>query len=287
MTSIRSFWVFIFSIITFLSAPASALDTHPEPWQLNFQPAVSPSAEALHDFHNLLMVIITIITIFVTGLLAYVCFRFREKANPVPSKTTHHTLLEVVWTVIPVLILVGIAIPSMKILYFTDHIEEADMTLKVTGYQWYWGYEYPDNDDIAFDSYIIKDEDLQKGQLRLLEVDNRIVLPVETNIRLLLTAADVIHAWAVPSLGIKLDAVPGRVNETWVRINEPGVYRGMCSELCGFYHGFMPIVIEAVSKEEFKRWVERKKEGLAFAKPSSQAQIAQISTSNDITSVRD
>lgn len=255
----KIFWLLsIFAIL--VSFPSFA--DQPHPWQLGFQEAASPVMEQINSFHNLLLVIITIISLFVLALLAYVCFRFSEKKNPVPSKTTHNTFLEIAWTVIPVLILIFIAIPSFRLLYFMDKTEitEADMTLKVIGYQWYWGYEYPDNGNIAFDSYMIADEDLKPDQLRLLEVDNRVVLPVNTNIRIQITAADVLHAWAVPAFGIKMDAVPGKLNEVWVRIDRPGVYRGQCSELCGVNHAFMPIVIEAVSKEEFNQWVQRKQE---------------------------
>lgn len=229
------------------------------PWQMGFQEAASPVMEQITSLHNFLMIVITIISFFVLFLLLYICTRFSAKNNPKPSTVTHNTKLEVIWTAIPAIILIVIAIPSLKLLYYMDRTEDADMTLKVIGYQWYWGYEYPDNDNVSFESYMIPDEDLKPGQLRLLEVDNRIVLPVDTTVRILVTAADVIHAWAVPALGIKTDAVPGKLNETWVKITKPGVYRGQCSELCGTLHGFMPIVIEAVSKEDFKRWIEKTK----------------------------
>lgn len=247
----------IFTLIL-LGAPSLAFaDGQPKPWQIDFQPAASVNMEKIANFHDALVIIITVITIFVLGLLAYVCIRFREKANPTPSTVTHNTLLEIVWTAIPVVILIAICIPSIKIMYFNDRTEEAEMTLKVIGYQWYWGYEYPDS-NIAFESYMIKDQDIKPGQVRLLEVDNRVVLPVDTNIRIQTTAADVIHAWAIPAFGVKMDAVPGRLNETWVRIEKEGVYRGQCSELCGAYHAFMPIVVEAVSKEKFAEWVKAK-----------------------------
>ncbi len=247
----------IFTLIMFASPALALAEGQPTPWQLNFQPAASVNMEKIAGFHDAMLIVITVITIFVLGLLAYVCLRFREKANPNPSDITHNTLLEIVWTTIPVVILIAICIPSIKIMYFNDRTEEADMTLKVIGYQWYWGYEYPDS-NIAFESYIIKDQDIKPGQVRLLEVDNRVVLPVDTNIRIQTTAADVIHAWAIPAFGVKMDAVPGRLNETWVRIDKEGVYRGQCSELCGAYHGFMPVVVEAVSKEKFAEWVKSK-----------------------------
>lgn len=231
-----------------------------EPWQLNFQEAASPVMERVHDFHNFLLIIITAIVLFVLALMAYIIIRFNAKSNPVPSKTTHNTLLEVVWTGVPIVILVIIAIPSMKLLYFHDKAEEYDMTLKVIGHQWYWSYEYPDYGDFTFDSIIVADEDLREDQPRLLAVDEPVVLPVDTNIQLLFTSDDVIHNWAVPALGLKIDTTPGRVNERWVRITAEGKYYGMCSELCGVNHGFMPIEIHAVSQEAFAEWVEEAQE---------------------------
>jgi len=222
---------------------------------LGFQEAATPVMERIDDFHDLMLVIITVIVVFVTGLLVYVVVRFNEKANPVPSKTTHHTVLEVAWTVVPILILVVIAIPSFRLLYYMDKAKTPEMTLQVVGNQWYWSYVYPDHGKIAFDSLIIPDDQLKPGQLRLLEVDNRVVVPVDTDIRVLLTANAVIHAWAVPAFGVKIDTVPGRMNETWMRITKPGVYYGQCSELCGVNHGFMPIAVEAVSKADFAKWV--------------------------------
>ena len=223
--------------------------------------------EAVRDFYDLLFVIIVAIAAFVLALLVYVMVRFNAKRNPVPSKTSHNTFLEMAWTAIPVVILVVIAIPSFRLLYFQKTVSEAEMemTVKVIGYQWYWSYEYPDHGDIAFDSFIVEEEDLEPGQLRLLEVDNRVVLPVDTNIRLLVTAEDVLHSWAVPAFGIKIDAVPGRLNETWVRIEREGVYYGQCSELCGVRHGYMPVAVEAVSKDAFASWVERAKVEFARA----------------------
>lgn len=256
--------------------PTIALAGAPTPWQLGFQEAASPMMEQLNDFHNFLLVIITVIAVFVLILLAYICFRFSEKRNKKPSKTSHNTLLEIVWTTVPILILIAIFIPSMRILHYVEDIPEADMTIKVIGYQWYWGYEYPDQDGLAFESYIIEDKDLGPDDIRLLEVDNRVVLPVDTNIRIQLTAADVIHAWAVPALGVKIDAIPGRLNEAWVRISKPGVYYGQCSELCGVKHGFMPIAIEAVSKEEFKRWVKKAKKKFAANAPAETYELSAL-----------
>jgi cytochrome c oxidase subunit II len=243
----------------------AAVGGQPTAWQLNFQAAASPVAERIEDLHDLLLFITVAISVFVLALLAYVCIRYRADRHPVPSRRTHNTVLEIAWTAIPVLILVVIAIPSFKLLYFMDRAVNPEMTLKAIGRQWYWSYEYPDHGDFTFDAYMIADEDLQEGQLRLFDVDNRVVLPVETDVRLLTTATDVLHSWAVPALGVKLDAVPGKINETWLRINRPGIYYGQCSELCGAYHAFMPVMIEAVSKEEFDAWVQQAQEEFARA----------------------
>ena len=248
-----------------VAAPAGALAGKPRPWQMGFQDAASPIMEQLDAFHNMMLVILTLVALFVLGLLVYVMFRFKAARNPNPSKVTHNTVVEVVWTVVPVIILVLIAIPSFKLLYAQKVIPEVEMTVKAIGVQWYWTYEYPDHGDLTFDAVMVPDEDIQEGQLRLLETDNRLVLPVQTNIRILVTAADVIHSWAIPAFGIKMDAVPGRINETWVRIEREGVYYGQCSELCGTYHGFMPIAVEAVSKEAFAEWVEKAKAEFAEA----------------------
>ncbi|MDF2763721.1 MAG: coxB [Rhodospirillales bacterium] len=232
-----------------------ALAQMPYEWQVNLQPPATPVMERLYDFHTLLVWIISAISVFVLGLLLYVIIRFRESANPVPSRTTHHTLVEVVWTVVPVLILVVIAIPSLRILYFSDRVETAEMTIKAVGHQWYWSYEYPDHGNFTFDSLIKPVEELANGEPRLLATDTRVVLPVDTTIRVLITADDVLHAWAIPSFGVKRDAVPGRINESWIRIQREGLYYGQCSELCGKDHAYMPITVEAVSKEKFQQWV--------------------------------
>ena len=246
-------------------AAAPVIGGAPTAWQINFQPAASPVAERIEALHDLLLFVTVAISVLVFVLLMFVCIRYRASRSPVPSRRTHNTALEIAWTAIPVLILVVIAIPSFKLLYFMDRAVAPEMTLKAVGHQWYWSYEYPDHGDFTFDAYMIADQDLQEGQLRLFDVDNRVVLPVDTDVRVLTTATDVIHSWAVPALGIKLDAIPGKVNETWVRIERPGIYYGQCSELCGAYHGFMPVMIEAVSKEEFDTWVEQAREQYARA----------------------
>ena len=221
--------------------------------------------ERIVDFNLMVTIIIVIITAFVFALMAWIVIRYNKKRNPVPSKTTHNTMLEVIWTVVPVIILLVIAVPSFRLLYYTDRVEDADMTLKAIGHQWYWSYEYPDHGDFTFDALMLEDDELEEGQPRLLATDEAVVLPVGVKIRLLTTADDVIHSWAIPAFGVKMDSVPGRVNETWFQINREGTYYGQCSELCGTLHGFMPIMIEAVSQEEFDAWVEEAREEYASA----------------------
>ena len=229
----------------------------PEPWGIGLQEAASPVMERITSFNDMIFIVIVVISVFVLVLLLYVMFRFSAKRNPVPSKTSHNTWIEVAWTVIPIIILVVIAIPSFRLLYFMDRTEEAEMTIKAIGHQWYWTYEYPDFDDLSFDSFMIQDkEELKDDEPWLLATDTRVMLPVDTNIRVLVTADDVLHAWAMPDFGIKIDAVPGRLNETWVRVDREGIYYGQCSELCGQNHGFMPITVEAVSKEAFAAWMD-------------------------------
>jgi len=247
------------TIFTASSLPAFAFE--PKPGDLGFQEAASPNMERLHWFHDhLLMYVITAIVIFVLLLLVWVCIRFNAKANPVPSKTTHHVMLEVVWTIVPVVILLLIAIPSYKLLFYLDRTAEPDMTVKVTGFQWYWTYTYPDYKDLEIESRMIPDKELNehipdgKGR-RMLETYNPVVLPIEKNIQILTTANDVIHAWTVPAFGAKKDAVPGRTNETWFRVTTPGIYYGQCSEICGIDHASMPISVYAVMPEEFDSWV--------------------------------
>lgn len=247
-----------------------------EPWQLGFQDAASPVMERLSGLHDLLLVIITLITIFVLALLAYACVRFRASANPTPSRRTHNTILEVAWTAIPVLILVVIAVPSFKLLYFMDQAENPEMTIKAVGRQWYWSYEYPDHGNFTFDAFLVEDQDLKEGQPRLLQTTTELVVPAATDIRLLTTASDVLHAWAMPALGVKMDAVPGKINETWFRVEEPGLYYGQCSELCGTLHGFMPITLRAVPKDEFQTWVEQAQE--QYAKADGAFDVAATAT---------
>ena len=248
-----------------LGAAGSAVAQQPADWEVDFQTALSPSMERIVDFNLMVTIIIVIITAFVFGLMAWIVIRYNKKRNPTPSKTTHNTMLEVAWTVVPVIILLVISVPSFRLLYFTDRVEEADMTLKAIGHQWYWSYEYPDHGDFTFDALMLEDDELEEGQPRLLATDEAVVLPVGAKIRLLTTADDVIHSWAIPALGVKMDSVPGRVNETWFQINREGTYYGQCSELCGTLHGFMPIMIEAVSQEDFDAWVVEAQEEFAAA----------------------
>ncbi len=228
----------------------------PHDWQFGFLPAASPVRERIDSLHNELLVIITLITIFVMGLLLYTIVKFNAKTHPVPSKTTHNTVLEILWTTAPVIIIVIIAIPSFKLIYYMDHAQHADMTLKVTGHQWYWSYEYPDQGGLAFDSNMMPDDQaLKEGKPRLLEVDNPVVLPVDTVVRVLITGTDVIHSWFVSSMGVQEYAVVGRVNESWLSIVREGTFYGQCNQICGVNHPFMPIEIKAVSKEDFAKWI--------------------------------
>lgn len=236
-----------------------------QPWQMNMRPAAGPVMERLFEFHNYMLVLITVVTVFVLVLMVYVCTRFSEKNNPKPSKTSHNTMIEIVWTLVPVLILVAVAIPSLRHLYFMDKSEiegKADLTIKVIGYQWYWHYEYPES-GFEYDSYMVQDADLKEGQPRLLTVDNAVVVPVGKKIRIQLTGGDVIHSWAMPNFGVKMDAVPGHLNETWFQADIEGTYYGQCSELCGVNHGFMPITVHVVSQEEFEAWLEEAKQKFA------------------------
>jgi len=243
----------------------------PAPWQYNLQDAGSPVMENIIWFHSLLLTIITIITLFVLALLVIVMVKFNAKANPTPSKTTHHTLLEVAWTLIPVLILVAIAVPSFRLLFLELDVPKADVTIKATGKQWYWSYAYPDNGKFEFDSLMAADK-----QPRLLGVDNEMVVPVNKVIRVQTTGSDVIHSFAVPAFGVKIDAIPGRLNETWFKATKVGMYYGQCSELCGKDHAFMPIAVRVVNDQEFASWVETAKKKFASAPANSFASAADV-----------
>lgn len=270
------FIITLFSfVLAFTPAVSQAQEGYPGSWQMGMQDSVSPIKQEIQDFHDLLLVIITVITLFVLGLILWVVFRYRRKKNPQPATFAHNTFIEVMWTLIPVIILIGIAIPSFKLLFLEDRVPEPEMTLKITGYQWYWGYEYPDYDGLTFMSNMKPEDeiDIAAGDRRLLTTDNPVVVPVNTTIQLLVTAADVLHAFAIPAAGVKRDAVPGRVNEAWMRITRPGTYYGQCSEICGTGHAYMPIEIRAVSKEDFATWIEGARE--EFASNSARPDLTQ------------
>ncbi len=253
----------IFSVFFFLVS-FEAFGKQATDWQLSFQNPATDLMGSVVGLHNIILIVMTLVTLFVLFLLFYVSFRFSAKRNPIPSTTTHNTVVEVLWTAIPIVILVVLAIPSFKLLYQQEKSENYDMTVKVIGHQWYWEYEYPDHGDFYFESYMIQDEDLQEGDLRLLTVDNPLVIPANKNIQILITAGDVLHSWAVPSMGLKTDAVPGRLNETWVNVKEPGIYRGQCSEICGTGHGFMPVVVKVLPESEFIAWANEAKNNYAI-----------------------
>ena len=253
----------LLTISSFLIA-SEVFANQPKEWQLGFQNPASDSMRDIVSFHNnLLLPIIIAISVFVLFLMLYACVRFRASANPNPSKRTHNVTVEILWTLIPCLILIVMAVPSFKILYKQDTIPKADLTIKAVGYQWYWGYEYPD-ENIIFDSYMIEEKDLRADQPRLLAVDNEVVVPVNKVVKVLITANDVLHAWALPAFGVKRDAVPGRINETWFKAEKEGTYYGQCSELCGIKHAFMPITVKVVSEEDYQEWLSEAR--VKFAK---------------------
>ena len=230
----------------------------PSNWGIDLQNPISEVAKDVYDMHFFVLIIITLITLFVLALLLWVCYRYSEKNNKNPSKTVHNTLIEILWTAIPVLILVVIAVPSFKLLYKQDVIPEPDLTIKAIGYQWYWGYEYPDHGNFSYESFMLQGEDeVEDGRpfKRMLTTDTIVVVPVNKIVRVQVTAADVLHSWAVPAFSVKTDAVPGRLNETWFKAEKTGIYYGMCSELCGVNHQSMPIEIHVVTENEFEQWV--------------------------------
>jgi cytochrome c oxidase subunit 2 len=247
----------------------------PSPWQFGLQQSATPVMDNIIWFHDFLLYIITAIVGFVLVLLLVVMVRFNARSHPTPSRTTHNTLLEVAWTTIPIVILLVIAVPSFKLLFFELIPPPAELTVKATGKQWYWTYGYPDNGGFEFDSNLVKDEDLKQDQPRLLTADTEMVVPVNKNVHVLTTGADVIHSFAVPSFGIKIDSIPGRINETWFKATREGVYHGQCSELCGRNHAFMPIVVRVVSEQAFAAWVEEAKKKYA-AKEAAPVNLAAV-----------
>jgi cytochrome c oxidase subunit 2 len=248
---------------TLLTGPSWA--QAPRNWELSFQAPHSPVQQSIEGLHSLVVWLMALVTVFVAALLGYVMWRYNAKRNPVPSRVSHHTALEVAWTVLPVLILVIIAIPSFRLVYFEDRTATADMTIKVTGHQWYWEFAYPDQGGIDFSSYVIPEDQLKPGQLRNLDVDNRLVVPAGKNIRILTTSGDVIHSFFIPSLGVQRYAIPGRTIETWVKVDQPGVYYGECNQICGTNHSLMPISVEALSEPDFEKWVAEAKKKFASA----------------------
>jgi cytochrome c oxidase subunit 2 len=271
--------VFAMTIVATLTGgePALAGLGQPSPWQLGLQQSASPVMDNIIWFHDFLLYIITAIAGFVLALLIIVMVRFNARANPAPSRTTHNTLIEIAWTIIPIMILMFIAVPSFKLLFFQLNVPPADLTVKATGKQWFWSYTYPDNGGFEFDSLMLKEGERKQDQPRLLAVDNEMVVPVNKTVRVITTGADVIHSFAVPSFGIKIDAVPGRINETWFTATREGVYYGQCSELCGKDHAFMPIAVRVVTEQAFSAWIEdaKKKYARDEALPSTTVAAAQ------------
>jgi cytochrome c oxidase subunit 2 len=268
--------------IAITAASAIAWAEGPRPWEIGMQPPATPVKERLSEFHDELLVIIFLIALFVLSLLLYVIVRFNQRRHPVPTRTSHNTVVEMLWTVVPVLILVIIAIPSFKLMYYMDRVPNPDMTIKVTGHQWYWSYDYPDQGDLSFDSNLIPESDLKPGQKRLLDVDNPLVVPVDTVIRVYVTGTDVIHSWFIPSFGVQEYAIVGRLNESWMKVEHPGVYYGQCNQICGVNHAFMPIKVEAVTKDEFQRWLaDAKKKFARHDEPGDAVRIAAVSAATD------
>ena len=261
---------FVVSVLTCLAGVIMVSTAHaaaPQPWQINLQPPAGSIAEMATDLHNLLLVVITAISLFVLALLVYVGVRFRASQNPKASQTSHNTVIEILWTVIPVLILVGIAVPSFRLLYYTDRTADTDMVIKVSGNQWYWNYTYPD-EAITFDSYMVDESDLEPGQIRLLSVDNPLVVPEDTRIKLLVTGNDVMHSFFVPSLAVQVYAFIGRTNEVWIDVPAGSqTYYGQCNQICGTNHAYMPIEVQAVSKAEYAAWLEMAKQEFAMDMP--------------------
>lgn len=268
----------VFFAPIWLATRASAQAVYaPKPWEMGMQASGGPLKTQEIDLHNLVLVIITLITLFVAGLLLWVMWRYNAKRNPTPSQTSHNTVIEILWTVIPILILVVIAIPSFRLVYYEDRTPDADMTIKITGHQWYWEYTYPDKGNLDFSSYIIPDDQLKPGQPRLLTVDNDLVVPAGKNIRVLETSSDVIHSWFVPSLGVQRYAIPGRIIETWFRADKPGIYYGECNQICGTNHSRMPIVVRALNEADFNAWLVQAKTKFSDAGSPATASVAPAS----------
>jgi len=266
----------LFSLVSAFTAlmagGAQAITGQPAKWQFGFQEQATAVGRQMTSFHDFVLIIITLVTIFVVVLLAYVMWKFNEKANPVPSKTSHNTTIEVIWTIVPILVLLVIVIPSFRLLFAQYDFPKSDVVIKATGNQWYWSYEYPDAGGMSFDALMLRDDDNKpvkgpKGEPRTLAVDNYVVVPVNKNIELLITASDVIHAWAIPAFTMKVDAIPGRVIKAWFKADRIGTYYGQCSELCGKDHGYMPIAVKVVSQADYDAWLVKAKKEYASVAP--------------------
>jgi cytochrome c oxidase subunit II len=263
----RAGFVLVLALLGMAALAGGAWAAEPRDWELGFQPSATPVHEQLAAFHDELLIIISLITVFVLGLLLYVMVRFHHSRNPVPTRTSHNTVIEILWTVIPVLILVVIAIPSFKLIYFMDRVPKEAMTVKVTGHQWYWSYAYPDQGGFEFNSNLIPENELKPGQKRLLDVDNPLVVPAGENVRVQVTGTDVIHSWFVPSFGVQEYAIIGRLNESWFNVEKPGTYYGECNQICGINHAFMPIKVVALAKPDFEKWLVAARKKFAAAAP--------------------
>jgi cytochrome c oxidase subunit II len=256
---------FVFSLTAGPFAWAQGVVGAPHPWEMGMQHSYGPIKDRIINLHTLVLIIITLITLFVGGLLVWVMYRYNAQRNPIPSQTSHNTVIEILWTVVPVLILVVIAIPSFRLIYYQDRTPDPDLTIKVTGHQWYWEYSYPDQGNVAIESRYVHDEDLKPGQLRLLDVDNQMVIPVGKKVRILTSSTDVIHSFFIPALGVQRYAIPGRTIETWLEADQVGTFYGECNQICGQDHSRMPISVKAVPEAEFKTWVEEAKKSASAA----------------------
>jgi cytochrome c oxidase subunit II len=278
-TMIRKFAAGVCAGLMAMLLGDSAFANQPEPWQLGMQTPATPITERIQHFHNELLIIIFAISLFVFGLLIFIMVKFNARAHPVPTRTTHNTFIEFLWTVVPVLVLVVIAIPSFKLMYYMDRVPDSKMTIKITGHQWYWEYNYPDQGNFSFNSNVIADKDLKPGDKRLLDVDNPLVIPAKTNIRVQVTGTDVIHSWFVPSFGVQEYAVVGRLNEAWMNVNEPGTYYGECNQICGVNHAMMPIKVVVMNQADFDKWVTQAK--TAFGTPGED--MTKVATADRAT----
>ena len=261
-----------------INSPTYMADGIAHNWQLGFQEAASPVMERIDGFHDFLLYVTGGICLFVLALLLFCALRFRARANPIPSKTSHNNILEVVWIVIPIVILAVIALPSLRLHYMEVEIPKADLTIKATGHQWYWEYSYPDHGDFAFDALMLQEDELGPGQPRLLATDAPVVVPVNATVRVLITASDVLHSWALPALGVKMDAVPGRLNETWFRAKREGIFYGQCSELCGVGHAFMPIEVHVVDRPAFDAWIAEQRLQAGIEPEASEQTTSETTT---------